>query len=275
VQYFLGAHRPNWLEQSTHSLFVSHRTLHDRKKLPRARAPWALDSGGFSELSMHGSWHTTAMEYALCAQRYQDEIGALEFASQQDWMCEAMVLAKTGLTVLEHQRRTIDNYLELMHIAPDVPWMPVLQGWARYDYGRHIEQWYARGVDLSALPRVGVGTICRRSSSLSSALILADVASYGLSLHAFGLKVDGLLAAGGHLASADSMAWSFQARRENREAGWRLAGRKTGGQNDLGCAIAWYEQRIAPILSTGFCQSSGCSLRFLDEDPHSQLEMGF
>jgi len=30
-------------------------------KLPRAREPWALDSGGFSELSLHGEWTITVI----------------------------------------------------------------------------------------------------------------------------------------------------------------------------------------------------------------------
>ena len=44
-------------------LFVSHRRLAGRRTLPRAIAPWALDSGAFSELSLYGEWRTTAGQY--------------------------------------------------------------------------------------------------------------------------------------------------------------------------------------------------------------------
>lgn len=40
------------------------------------------------------------------------------------------MLARTGLTVREHQERTIANFLELRRIAPGLPFIPVLQGWA-------------------------------------------------------------------------------------------------------------------------------------------------
>ena len=61
--------------------------------------------------------------YAEAVRRYRDEIGQLAFASQQDWMCEPFMLQKTGLTIEEHQRRTVNNFLELQSIAPDLPWL--------------------------------------------------------------------------------------------------------------------------------------------------------
>ena len=62
--------------------------------------------------------------------RYRDEIGGLEWAAPMDWMCEPFMLAKTGLTVAEHQARTVANYLELRSLAPELPFVPVLQGWS-------------------------------------------------------------------------------------------------------------------------------------------------
>ncbi|WP_405736421.1 hypothetical protein OG607_44905 [Streptomyces sp. NBC_01537] len=41
------------------SLFISRNRLKDRKTFPRARAPWALDSGSFTELKDHGRWRIT------------------------------------------------------------------------------------------------------------------------------------------------------------------------------------------------------------------------
>ena len=45
-----------------------------------------------------------------------------------DWMCEPAMLARTGLTVAEHQAGTVANYLELRAAAPELPFIPVLQG---------------------------------------------------------------------------------------------------------------------------------------------------
>jgi hypothetical protein len=213
VIFYLGAHHPDWLARAGVPLFVSRRPLTGRRSLPRAVAPWALDSGGFTELSMHGTWTLSARAYASEVRRYRDEIGMLAWAAPQDWMCEPVMLKRTGLTVEEHQRRTIANFLELRSIAPDLPWVPVLQGWSPLgDYDRHADAYEDAGIDLAALPLVGIGTVCRRQGTLSASLAISGLAARGIRLHGFGFKRQGLASCAGNLASADSMAWSTNAR---------------------------------------------------------------
>jgi hypothetical protein len=219
LTFYLGSPEPSWLESADVPLFVSHSRLSGRKSLPRASAPWALDSGGFTELSKHGTWTVSARDYAAAAQRYQAEIGLMYWAAPQDWMCEPSMLERTGLDVETHQRRTLANYLELRELAPDVPWVPVLQGWTWGDYQDHAEAYVSAGVELAALPRVGIGSVCRRESTTRIATLLAGFASEGLRLHGFGVKKEGLRLAATHLASADSMAWSENARRNPRIPG--------------------------------------------------------
>jgi hypothetical protein len=211
--FYLGAHHPDWLARARVPLFVSRRELSKLKTLPRAVAPWALDSGGFSELTLHGRWSITAREYVACVRRYAEEIGSLAFAAPQDWMCETDMVKRTGLSVEEHQRRTIDNYRELRDIAPELPFIPVLQGWTIGDYWRHVEQYDDAGVDLGALPLVGVGTVCRRQHTTTASVLLQSLHADGLRLHGFGLKLTGLRAIAPCLVSSDSMAWSYNARR--------------------------------------------------------------
>src|SRR5690242_18874673 len=94
VRFFLGTHQPQWLERMAIPMFVSHRRLTGRRKMPRARGQWALDSGGFSELSMFGKWTITPMQYIEGIRRYVSEIGNLEWAAAQDWMCEPFIIGK-------------------------------------------------------------------------------------------------------------------------------------------------------------------------------------
>ncbi len=227
MRFFLGSHRPHWLAEIDIALFVSDRQLRRYKKLPRACGPWALDSGGFTELSAHGSWARgpTPADYAERVRRYAEEIGGLVFAAPQDWMCEpailhggqfaAMSFAGTGLTVREHQQRTVENFLELHDLAPDLPFIPVLQGWSTSDYLRCVALYADNGVDLAAEPTVGLGSVCRRQATHEAAEIIATVADAvpGIRIHGFGIKTSGLGAYGSLLDSADSMAWSFRARR--------------------------------------------------------------
>ena len=251
MNFYLGTHKPGWLAVQAFAsvpLFVSRRSLAMLRRLPRAAGPWALDSGGFTELQLHGRWTLTAAVYAAEVRRFRDEIGGLAWAAPQDWMCEPIVLAGgsvgkltfagTGLSVEEHQRRTVENFLELKSVAPDLPFAPVLQGWNLGDYLRCIELYLRVGVDLRSEPLVGVGTVCRRQGTGEATRIMRTLAAEGLRLHGFGFKLQGLIASADDLASADSLAWSFHARRRAPLEGHDRPGpgRPRGHMNCANCA---------------------------------------
>jgi hypothetical protein len=119
-----------------------------RKTLPVAICDWALDSAGFSELSQFGRWTIGHDEYVAHVRNVVSDVGRLQWAACQDWMCEPQVIAKTGLSIPIHQERTIDSYIALMTTAPEIPWAPVLQGYGLNDYKRHVDAYLARGIDL-------------------------------------------------------------------------------------------------------------------------------
>lgn len=212
--FFLGADSPRWLARAAVPLFVSARQLRGRRRLPRAGAPWALDSGGFTELSLHGRWQTAPRQYAREARLWRGEVGNLAWCAPQDWMCEPQTLLRTGLSVEQHQERTLASYLTLCSLAPDLPWIPVLQGWAEADYLRHADAYHAAGVDLARLPLVGLGSVCRRQDTRGAELIVRRLACEGIRLHLFGFKLKGLLRCARWAASSDSMAWAQDARRD-------------------------------------------------------------
>ena len=213
-QFFLGTHLTGWLRHTEVPLFVSRRRLVRQKTWRPATAPWALDSGGFSELSLFGRWTVEPEQYAGEVVAWQAQIGRLQWAAIQDWMCEPVILSQTGLTVFEHQRRSVQSYLDLSRIAPGVPWAPVVQGWTVADYLRCVELYRSAGVELSRLPVVGVGSVCRRQHSDEAVEIFRALHGQGLRLHGFGLKIKGLEKAAHYLVSADSLAWSLAGRRE-------------------------------------------------------------
>ena len=43
-------------------------------------------------------------------------------------MCEPIMLHKTGLSIAEHQTSTHTNDKQPVQLAPELPWVPVLQG---------------------------------------------------------------------------------------------------------------------------------------------------
>jgi hypothetical protein len=145
----------------------------------------------------------------------------------QDYMCEDFVLEKTGLTIADHQRMTIERYDQLRAAVPrDIYIMPVLQGYAPEDYARHVASY---GERLKSGMWVGVGSVCKRNSNPASIeMVLKAILAVrpDLRLHGFGIKVTALQSAFvfDSLHSADSMAWSFNARKNGRNAhDWREA----------------------------------------------------
>jgi hypothetical protein len=261
--FYLGTHQPIWLRLVDVPLFVSDVRLRTYKTPPRARGIWALDSGGFSELSLHGKWTVPPAEYVARVRRYRDEVGGLQWATIQDWMCEPHMLVKTGLSLEEHQRRTVESFLRLRDMAPDLPWAPVLQGWGMDDYLRCVDKYTAAGVDLLAEPIVGVGSVCRRQHTDEATRIMRRLSSMGLLLHGFGFKVQGLLSSLLYLASADSLAWSLSARKNPILPGHDMPGprRRKGHSSCANCmdyALMWRDKLMLNIEHRSNMQMDLC-----------------
>jgi hypothetical protein len=236
MKFYLGTHQPSWLARDLGvPLLVSHRRLAGRRSLPRASGPWALDSGGFTELSLHGRWRTDAAAYVKAVRRYATEIGNLDWAAPRDRMTEDHVLARTGLSLRTHQHLTVVDYLRLRDLDADLPFIPVLQGQSITDYHRCADMYEERGIDLAALPLVGVGSVCRRQHTLEVERIVRSLSARGYRLHAFGVKVTGLARYGDAICSSDSAAWSLQGR--------HIRGCSASHRSESNClrfAMSWY-----------------------------------
>lgn len=238
LTFYLGVHEPGWLEVSPVPLFVSRRRMARRRRLPVAAAPWVLDSGAFSELTLYGEWRVPAGRYAAEIDRCRTDVGRLSWAAPQDWPCEPDTVQRTGLTIAEHQRRTIRSVLDLRHRLGTAIVAPVLQGWAPADFLRHVEAYLAAGIDLEAEPVVGVGSVCRRQDARPVLRALAP-----LPIHGFGVKGSTLEACSDVLTSADSLAWSFDARHADPLPG---CGHRRCN-NCLRYALAWRERRLSTL----------------------------
>lgn len=205
--------------------FISVNRLRQRKSDFHPNH-WIMDSGAFTEISTHGRWTTTVEEYAAQIERWRG-CGTMLAAVAQDLMCEPFIIEKSGMTVAEHQEITITRYVHLRALT-DVLIMPVLQGFKPDDYVRHADQY---GAELTEGQWTGVGSVCKRNTDprvIEFILRKIKTARPDLRLHGFGLKLTALK----HpriralLHSADSMAWSFHARKQGRNAhDWREAER--------------------------------------------------
>jgi len=243
--FYLGTHILSHIDKTSVPLFISYRQLRKRKKkLFHQTGPLCVDSGGFSELSLYGKWTITPQEYVKDLERLQDLGLKITWAAQQDMMVESIMLEKTGLTIKEHQRRTVQNLIELRAFNSSIHFIPVLQGQTLNDYFSHFEMFEVAGFDLRNEPVVGVGSVCRRQSSNEIGYIMKSLHSKGLKLHGFGVKIDGLKKYRQHLVSSDSLAWSYGARFNPPCAPCALRNVKNCA-NCLHYALKWRQKVIA------------------------------
>jgi hypothetical protein len=229
VRFFTGLHHPADA-QHFDTAFISVNAIRNRKG-PFPANEWIMDSGAFTTIRTHGGYPHGPEEYAAQIKRWSTN-GRLLAAVAQDWMCEADMLKRTGLTVPEHQRLTVERYDEL-DLAWDVAGvyiLPVLQGYAPQDYVAHIRQYGAR---LMPGMWVGVGSVCKRNGdpkAIEDVLLAIKTERPDLRLHGFGLKKTAFKSklVCSLLHTADSMAWSYSARKQGRDANsWREAKRWT------------------------------------------------
>lgn len=230
--FFVGLHQPADAQHFDLAC-ISINRIRGRKK-PVNCGKVLVDSGAFTELHLHGAYRHGVEEYAaelhrLCTQ------GVVQIAAAvaQDYMCEPFMLAKTGLTIADHQRLTIERYDALVAELDRLfdgrrpfPVMPVLQGYAPADYVRHIRLY---GDRLTAGMWVGVGSVCKRNGDPKAIIAVLSAIHHArpdLRLHGFGVKTTSLTHPGVRslLYSADSMAWSFAARKQGRDGNsWKEA----------------------------------------------------
>jgi hypothetical protein len=271
-RFYLGVHRPSWLNDErleSVPLFISRNAFEGRKTLPSPGASFALDSGGFTELQRHGRWTISADDYAAFVLRLKARYSnRLEWVAPQDWMCEPIVIeggtaggglrfAGTKLSVEEHQRRTVANFVELRRQLGALV-VPVLQGWRLTDYWRCEQMYKDAGVDLAAEATVAVGSVCRRQNTDKAATIMETLASQGLQLHGFGFKKQGITRCARFLVSADSLAWSYAGRKRPNEAHAHIArsrepgmaGKRGAADDCAGCldyALDWHADLVDAI----------------------------
>lgn len=263
--FYLGG-KPSFLWHTDVPLFIPNQHLMNRAGLPGGTGRVGIDSGGFSELQLNGRWTRTPEQYIADLRRYRDHFGErYDWAAPQDWMCEDAIIhggtfnglrfAGTGLSVVEHQRRTVANYLDLCGLDDTLRIIPVIQGRTPAEYERCIDLYDRAGIDLLKEPTVGIGSVCRIQNTDEATDIIEHAASIlgPDRLHGFGFKIEGLRRVAHLLRSADSHAWSLDGRRKPG-CSFRLPRSRKPHQNEANClryALEWRETRALPAARYG------------------------
>jgi hypothetical protein len=220
-RFYVGCHQLSDVKRFE-SAFVSIARLSKARSIVGCRG-WVLDSGAFMELKLHGKYRLSVAEYANAVRSWIGH-GDLHAIVSQDYMCEPFILERTGLDVVRHQRLTIERYDELLPLIEGAYVMPVLQGYSPAEYARHVDAYADR---LAPGAWVGIGSVCKRQGKISELVGVLDAVLNvrpDIRLHGFGVKLTALksVEVRDRLHTADSMAWSYSARKQGRNGNdWR------------------------------------------------------
>jgi hypothetical protein len=183
-------------------------------------ASLAIDSGGFTAAARWGRYPWTPAQYVDWIHAEARDV-PLDWCAIMDYACERDVNRTALATNRARIKATIRHDRALRSLAPDLPWLSVLQG--NTFEGRALDLRLRRRLDL-LFPHMGVGSICRRPGREAAAVL----AWYGARLpatryHAFGLDIrtfDADDAAYFLLQSWDSYSWTWPrgAKRMDRPA---------------------------------------------------------
>jgi len=259
-QFWLGTHRPSWLWRDTPPLCIPRQQLEGRKlaNLKPMLGEAMLDSGGFTELQKYGRWTWSAQQYVELVSELHERLGGLAWIAPQDWMCEPIVIrggvangqrfAGTGLSVRAHLELTVENSLLLSELAPHLPIRRALQGYTIDEYLLCMDLYRQAGIDLTAEPLVAVGSVCRRQNTDEIEAVFRELHAAGLhNMHGFGVKSGGFARYARYLHSADSLAWSYRARRIQAPSEGCEGRGHINCANCLRFATRWYRDRMAQL----------------------------
>lgn len=187
----------------------------DRKRFRISRPPadhvagLSVDCGGFTAARRWGAYPWEPAQYAEFVGAVSRDV-PLAFCACMDYACERGVNREHYQTNIDRIEATIANEADCKASAPDLPWLPVLQGDTleerAYDLSRRRE--------LGMLPDgyAGIGSVCGRGAKAARNVVrfydghLSGVKFHGFGMHIGALDDDVVM---GALKSWDSYSWTW------------------------------------------------------------------
>ena len=210
-----------------------------------------IDSGGFTAAKRWGCYPWTREQYVEFIRQEIRDI-PLTFCASMDYACEREVNRETFATNRERIRQTIENEMQLRALAPDLPWLGVLQGNTLDE--RLFDVRCRRRLGL-IFPLMGIGSICGRRAS-EAATVIRSYRRWlpGVRYHAFGLDcrtLDGRDDVAAAVQSWDSYAWNWPRgdRGASRPSFLLRAGGESWSTYTLRLADAYHASAIVPRLT--------------------------
>lgn len=168
----------------------------DRKRFRINRPPAdhvasiCIDSGGFTAAKKWGRYPWLVEQYADFIQEMSRDV-PLDFCAIMDYACEPSVDRSTYATNIERIEVTIANEILCLETAPDLPWLPVLQGDSLEERSYDLER--RRESDMLPNEYAGIGSVCGRGAggAVETTLFYREQLP-GVKFHGFGMHIQAL-----------------------------------------------------------------------------------
>lgn len=189
----------------------------DRRRFRIRRPPaehiasLCVDGGGFTAARRWGTYPWSPEQYADFIRAVARDV-PLDFCAVLDYACERGVDRSVLATNRERIEVGLENERACREAAPDLPWLPVLQGDSLEE--RAYDLALRRREDLVPAEYAGVGSVCGRGAKGAREAItwlrgqLPRVQFHGFGLHVHALRDPVVYDA---LRSWDSYSWTWPA----------------------------------------------------------------
>jgi len=186
----------------------------NRTMIPNSTERLFLDSGGYSFFIKWGKYPFSVEEYVSFANQIQDEYPLTEVAIM-DYACEPDINRTNLKTNKERIDSTIQNALSCIDYEPNLPWVPIVQGYTLQEYRYCLDQYKEVGLYDDDFHLWAIGSLCARKKVGGIRKIVVDLSrEINYPIHTFGMTITALKDPQifFNIHSSDSGAWSFNAK---------------------------------------------------------------
>jgi len=198
---------------SAGSMYAKKLSL-NRGMIPESTKRLFLDSGGYSFFTRWGKYPFSIEEYVIFAQSIQDEYPLTEVAIM-DFPCEP----NTNRSILKSNKERIDNTvqnaLSCIDYDPNLPWVPVIQGYTLNEYLYCLDLYKDAKMYHDDFHLWAIGTLCARKKLDGIRSMVVNITDkINAPVHTFGMNYRFLKDPQIFFSiySSDSGAWSYNGR---------------------------------------------------------------
>jgi len=219
AQFYFTAHPGDLIKSriidGASVMLVAAAHWDDDRQCLRVRRPpsnvktMCIDSGGFTAARRWGRYPWSVEQYVEFIRAVSRDV-PLDFCAILDYACEPSVDRSTLETNQERIVATIRNEARCYEAAPDLPWLPVLQGDTLEE--RSFDLAIRKEVGMLPAGYAGIGSICGRGAVAARRVVkfyadqLPGRVFHGFGMHICALDDDAVYAV---VKSWDSYAWTW------------------------------------------------------------------